>query len=121
MTWSPPTMGNISLACFVRANFNRIKKLCPGLPWWSSGWESTCQGRGHRFDLWAEKIPCASGHLRPSDTATKPKCQEPVSHEASHRDERPAQAVKAPNSQKSKYVHEYTTFFFNGLPRISGK
>ena len=73
---------------------------------------ATCQGRGHGFDPWAEKIPCASGHLRPSDTATKPKCQEPVPHEASHRDERPAQAVKAPNSQKSKYVHEYTTFFF---------
>ena len=27
-----------------------------GLPWWSSGWESTCQGRGHRFDPWSRRI-----------------------------------------------------------------
>ena len=24
-----------------------------GLPWWFSGWESTFQCRGHKFDLWS--------------------------------------------------------------------
>ena len=28
-----------------------------GLPWWYSGWESTRQCRGHRFDSWSGKIP----------------------------------------------------------------
>ena len=32
------------------------------LPWWSDGWESTCQGRGHRFDPWPRKIPHAAGN-----------------------------------------------------------
>ena len=27
------------------------------LPWWSSGKESACQCREHRFDPWARKIP----------------------------------------------------------------
>ena len=75
MTWSPPTMGNISLPCFLRAKFNRIKKFCQGLPWWSSGWESTCQGRGHGFDPWSEKIPCAKGQLSPCHTDTETTCK----------------------------------------------
>ena len=36
---------------------------CPGLPWWSSGWESACQSRGHGFDTWYGKIPHAPGQL----------------------------------------------------------
>ena len=32
-----------------------------GPPWWSSGWESTCQCRGHGFDPWSGKIPHATG------------------------------------------------------------
>ena len=35
-----------------------------GLPWWSGGWESTCQCRGHEFDPWSGKIPHAT---KPSD------------------------------------------------------
>ena len=36
-------------------------KICWGLPWWSSGWESTCQCRGHVFDPWFRRIPHAVG------------------------------------------------------------
>ena len=65
MTWSPPTMGNISLPCFVRAKFNRIRNFCPGLPLWSTAWESTCQRKGTRAHPWSEKIPRASRQLSP--------------------------------------------------------
>ena len=41
-----------------------------GLPWWSSGWESICQRRGHGFDPWSRKIPHASGQLGPCVTMT---------------------------------------------------
>ena len=34
-----------------------------GLPWWSNGWESTCQCRGYRFGPWSRKIPHAPGQL----------------------------------------------------------
>ena len=34
-----------------------------GLPWWSSGEESSCQCRGHGFYLWPRKIPHASRQL----------------------------------------------------------
>ena len=38
------------------------------LPWWSSGTESVCQGRGHGFDPWSRKIPPAAGQLSPCGT-----------------------------------------------------
>ena len=32
-----------------------------GLPWWSSGWQSACQGRGHWFNQsWYRNIPGAA-------------------------------------------------------------
>ena len=37
-----------------------------GLPWWHSGWESTCQCRGHRFD------PCLVQEDPTCHGATKP-------------------------------------------------
>ena len=40
-------------------------KMVPGLPWWPSGWESSCQCRGHGFDPWSGRIPHAT---------TKPVC-----------------------------------------------
>ena len=30
-----------------------IKRIWQGLPWWSGGWESTCQCRGHGSDPWS--------------------------------------------------------------------
>jgi len=31
--------------------------LLPGLPWWLSGKESTCNVGEHRFNPWVGKIP----------------------------------------------------------------
>ena len=45
-----------------------------GLPWWHSGWESTCQGRGHRFNSWPGKIPHATEQLSPCTITAEPKC-----------------------------------------------
>ena len=42
-----------------------IKNKQTVLPWWSSGWESTCQCRGHGFDPWPGKIPHATEQLSP--------------------------------------------------------
>ena len=37
----------------------------PGLPWWSSGWESTCQYRRHRYNPWSGRIPTCYLATRP--------------------------------------------------------
>ena len=34
-----------------------FKKELLGLPWWFSGWESSCQCRGHGFEPLSGKIP----------------------------------------------------------------
>ena len=39
-----------------------IKIVSLGLPWWSSGWESPWQCRGHGFDSWSRKISHARVH-----------------------------------------------------------
>ena len=36
-----------------------------GLRWWSSGYESVCQCRGHRFDPWSGKTPTRCGAAEP--------------------------------------------------------
>ena len=50
-----------------------------GLPWWSSGYKSACQYRGHRFDPWSGEIPRewqeAKGQRSPSTTAAEPALQ----------------------------------------------
>ena len=57
-----------------------------GLPWWSSGYESTLQHRGHWLDPWSGKTPQAAGQpslcaitnepvlWSPYATATEPTC-----------------------------------------------
>ena len=40
------------------------------LPWWSSGYESVCYCRGHRFSPWSGKIPLVEE--QPSPCATSP-------------------------------------------------
>ena len=51
-----------------------------GLPWWLSGKESTCQGKGHGFAPWAGKIPRATEHLSPYATTMGACALEPGSH-----------------------------------------
>jgi len=46
-------------------------KLSGRLPWWSSGKDSACEHRGHRFDPWSGKIPHAME--QPSVCATAPE------------------------------------------------
>ena len=47
-------------------------KTGKGLPWWRSGWESTCQCRGHRFEPGSGKVPHAAEQLGPCATAAEP-------------------------------------------------
>ena len=56
-----------------------------GLPWWRSGWESTCQWRGHGCEPWSGKIPQAAEQLSPCSTATEaraPRARAPQLREA---------------------------------------
>ena len=48
-----------------------IKIRLQRLPWWSRGWESACQCRGHGFHLWARKIPHATEQLSLCVTSTE--------------------------------------------------
>ena len=50
-----------------------------GLPRWCSGYESTCQCRGHGFEPWSRKIPHAAEQLSPCTTtrAHKPQLLRP--------------------------------------------
>ena len=43
------------------------------LPWWYSGWASTCQGRGHRSDPRCGRMPHAAEQLNPRTTTTEPR------------------------------------------------
>ena len=49
---------------------SKIQKT--GLSRWSSGKESACHCRRHRFNPWSRKIPHASEQLSPSATTTEP-------------------------------------------------
>ena len=42
------------------------------LCWWSSGWESALQCKGHCLGPWSRKIPHAAGQLSPCTTTTEP-------------------------------------------------
>ena len=44
-----------------------------GLPWWFSGWESTCHFGECKFNLWSERIPHAAGQLGLCVTTTEPQ------------------------------------------------
>ena len=52
---------------------DKLKKKCtgPGVSWWLSGKEFTCQCKTHGFDPWAGKIPHAWGQLSPCSTTTE--------------------------------------------------
>ena len=71
--------------------FRFLKNFCWGLPWWRSGWESACQFRGHGFEPWSGRIPCAAEQLGLWATITEPARLEPVLRNKRGRDsERPA-------------------------------
>ena len=84
------------------------KWILNGLPWWSSGWESTCQCREHRFDLWSRKIPRATGQPSPCSTATEARTPQSLCSKGSQHmrspctatGESPHAAAKTQHSQK---------------------
>ena len=49
----------------IRERRERERISRRGLPWWPSGWVSTCQCREHGFNPWSCKIPYALGQLNP--------------------------------------------------------
>ena len=57
--------------------YNLSLSVLPGLPWWLSGKESTCQCKGHRFNRCSRKIPHALRQLIPDATTIKPVLQSP--------------------------------------------
>ena len=76
----------------------------PELPWWRSGWESTCQCRGHGFVPRSGKIPHATERLGPWAMAAEPACPEPVLRNGrGHNSERPAYRKKK-KGKKRKYT-----------------
>ena len=48
-------------------------KYTPGLPWWLSGWDSTCQCRGHKFSSLIREESTCSGQRSPSTCALEPR------------------------------------------------
>ena len=91
------------------------KKAREWLPWWCSGWESTCQCRGHGFKPWSGKIPHAVEQLGPWATTTEPACLESVlcnkrgrdSERPAHRDEEwpPLAATRESPRTETKTQH----------------
>ena len=108
-----------------------------GLPWWRSGWESTCQCRGHGFEPWSGKIPHATEQLGPWATTTEPARLEPVlcnkrgrdSERPAHRDEEwpplaatgesPCTETKTQHSQKKPKINKIKNFFKNAKKKES--
>ena len=63
---------------FCSPGFELYPKSNGGLPWCFSGWESTCQCRGHGLDPWSGMISCAMEQL--SLWATTTEAQVPRAH-----------------------------------------
>ena len=63
-----------------------------GLPWWSSGWESACECRGHGFNPWSGKIPRVAEPWSPPmcHNCWSPLAPEPVlCNKRKHREKKP--------------------------------
>ena len=102
--------------CSQRAYHQEIK--FGGFPCWSSGWETACQYRRHRFDPCCRKIPHDAGQLshRASITACHPpgrgahalQQKKPPQWEAHAPRERlaPAQQRRS-HAVKNKWIHVF--------------
>ena len=60
---------SIVIGLKLKINKLRGKNLATGLPWWSTGWESSCLYGGHRPEPGNGKIPHALGLLSPWATS----------------------------------------------------
>ena len=96
--------------CRVCRHLLQGKEL--GLHWWSSGWESACQCRGHGFEPWSGRIPHSHNYWSPG--ALEPTHRNYWSPRSATREatamrsplaatrESPQAATKTQHSQKKK-------------------
>ena len=83
-----------------------------GLPWWRSGWDSTCWCKGYGFMPRSRKIPHAVKQLGPWAMAAEPARPEPVLRNGrGHNSERPAYRKKNKNP-----ISEWQVKASSGLP-----
>ena len=68
----PLAMVLLTLFCPALRGLAPVQNSICGTSWWSSGWGSTCQWRGHRFAPWPKKVSHATGQLSPCATTTEP-------------------------------------------------
>ena len=73
------------------------------LPWWSNGYESTCQCRGHGFNPWSGKISNAMGQLSPCTTTAEPAPQSPHILRA-HTSQSPCSAIREATTVRSPHT-----------------
>ena len=79
------------------------------LPWWSSGWESTCQCKGHGFNPWSGRIPYAVRQLSPCATTTEAQVPQSLCTSMNSSPDSPqlekAQEQQQRPSQKKKKIY----------------
>ena len=99
--WVISTIGEDMKNLFCHIQLERME--IGGLPWWSSGWESACQCRGHGFDSWSGKNPHAMGQLNPCATTREATAMRSpyTTVESSHSSRKPSSAMK-PQHNKNK-------------------
>lgn len=69
--------------------------MLPGLPWWSSGWESSYSAGDFGSTSWSGKIPtCPPGQLSLCTTTAEAQPREPAAREAA--------AVRGPHTTTEK-------------------
>ena len=79
----------------------RAWKTNPWLPWWSSGWESALQCRGHQINSRSRKIPYAAEQLSPCTTTTE--ALEPMlCNKRSHLNETPLHPKRSTHSPQPR-------------------
>ena len=97
-------------------------------PWWLSGKESACQCRGHGFDPWSRKIPCAMEQLSCSPEP-EPQSPQPLllslcattSEAAAVRSPRSPQPEKSPRkAMKTQCGQKETKHHFALFKRHAG-
>ena len=106
------TAFSTSNGTFHRTRTNDLKMWIERLPWWSSGWESTCQCKGHGFNPWSGRIPYAVRQLSPCATTTEAQVPQSLCTSMNSSPDSPqlekAQEQQQCPSQKKKNLHGTT-------------
>ena len=91
----------LELITLVKQKKIRAWKTNPQLPWWSSGWESALQCRGHQFNPRSRKIPHAAEQLSPC-TATAEALEPMLCNKRSHLNETPLHPKRSTHSPQPR-------------------